>query len=166
MIIVDLNQVAIATITAQAGNHADAVQPDLIRHMILNSIRRFKTKFGSEYGDIVIATDDKKYWRREYFPYYKGNRKADREKSDFDWPMIFNTISTVRDEIQENFPYRVLKVAGAEADDIIATLCSKFHSQEKILIVSNDKDFIQLLRYPNVVIYRTLTDELVLSRDK
>lgn len=157
---------AIATITAQAGNHANAVQPDLIRHMILNSIRRFKSKFGSEYGEIVIASDDKKYWRRELFPYYKGNRKADREKSDFDWPMIFNTISTVREEIQENFPYRVLRVAGAEADDIIATLCREFCDREKILIVSNDKDFIQLLRYPGVAVYRTLTDELVASREK
>ena len=164
IIIVDLNQVAIATITAQAGNHADAVQPDLIRHMILNSIRKYKTKF-SDYGEVVIASDDKKYWRREMFPYYKANRKADREKSDFDWPMIFNTIATVRDELQENFPYRVLRVSGAEADDIIATLCKNFHDREKILIVSNDKDFIQLLRYNNVAIYRTLTDELVLSRE-
>lgn len=165
MIIVDLNQVAIATITAQAGNHADAVQPDLIRHMILNSIRKYKSKFGREYGDIVIASDDKKYWRREQFPYYKGNRKADREKSDFDWPMIFNSISTVRDELQEHFPYRVLKVPGCEADDIIATLCKTFSDREKILIVSNDKDFIQLLRYQDVAIYRTLTDELVTSRE-
>lgn len=165
MIIVDLNQVAIATITAQAGNHADAVQPDLIRHMILNSIRKYKTKF-KDYGEVVIAADDKKYWRREFFPYYKGNRKADRAKSDFDWPMIFNTISTVREELQENFPYRVLRVPGAEADDIIATLCKTFHAQEKILIVSNDKDFIQLLRYDNVAIYRTLTDELVSVQHK
>lgn len=157
---------AIATITAQAGNHADAVQPDLIRHMILNSIRKFKTKFGAEYGDVVVASDDKKYWRREAFPFYKGNRKADREKSDFDWPMIFNTISMVREELQENFPYRVIRVPGAEADDVIATLCKEFCNQEKILIVSNDKDFIQLLRYTNVAIYRTLTDELILSQDK
>lgn len=129
--------------------------------MILNSIRKFKTKFGKTYGEIVIATDDKKYWRRDFFPYYKANRKTDREKSDFDWTMIFNTISIVRDELREFFPYRVIQVPGAEADDVVATLCKKFHNQEKILVVSADKDFIQLLRYPDVAIYSPLKDEFI-----
>lgn len=160
-----MNQVAIATITAQAGGHADAVQPDLIRHVILNTLRSLKKKFGKQYGDLVIASDDRHYWRRDVFPFYKGNRKAEREKSDFDWLMIFSTISAVCDELREYFPYRVIKVPGAEADDVIATLCQRRPSAEPVLIVSNDKDFVQLLRYENVAIYRTLSDELVLSRD-
>lgn len=150
--------------TAQAGNHANVINPDLIRHMILNAIRRFKHKFGAEYGEVIIACDDFKYWRRQLFPYYKGNRKAEREKSEFDWPMIFNTINSVKAELKEYFPYRVIQCPGAEADDVIATLAREFHQQEKVLIISNDKDFIQLLRYPGVAIYRTLSDEFVTAR--
>ena len=111
----------------------------------------------------MIATDDKHYWRREKFPPYKGTRKADREKSQLDWPTIFNAISTVRQELEEYFPYRVIQVVGAEADDIIATLARTFCQQEKIVIVSADKDFVQLLRYTGVSLYSPLHDELKMS---
>ena len=47
-------------------------------------------------------------------------------------------------------PYQMLKVSGAEADDIIATLVEstqEFGQHEPVLIISGDKDFIQLQRY-------------------
>lgn len=141
---------------AQAGNHADALEPELIRHMVLNTIRSLRTKFASKYGELVIAADDKKYWRREVFQHYKANRKADREKSNIDWNSIFNTLNDIREELKEYFPYRVIRVEGAEADDVIATLVFKYgvwlnnEDTEKILILSGDKDFIQLQIYSNV----------------
>lgn len=91
MILLDLSQVMISNIMVQVGSHTDAIQPDLVRHMVINTIRSLKTKYGKEYGELVIACDDKKYWRRDYFPPYKGNRKADREKSNIDWPVLFDT---------------------------------------------------------------------------
>lgn len=155
MILLDLSQVMISNIMTQVGPHTDVIQPDLVRHMVINTIRSLKTKFSKEYGELVIACDSKKYWRREIFPAYKGNRKAEREKSSVDWVMLFDTLNAIKDELKHNFPYRVLQVEGAEADDVIGTLVMKFGSElnndDKILILSGDKDFVQLQTYGNVV---------------
>lgn len=157
MILLDLSQVMISNIMMQVGQHTDAIQPDLVRHMVINTIRSLKIKFGSDYGELIIACDDKKYWRRDYFPFYKANRKADREKSNIDWPALFDTLNQVKVELKENFPYRVIQVEGAEADDVIGTLVMKFGSElnneDKILILSGDKDFVQLQQWGNVTQY-------------
>jgi predicted Zn-dependent protease with MMP-like domain len=155
MILLDLSQVMISNIMVQVGPHTDAIQPDLVRHMVINTIRSLKTKFGSEFGELVIACDDRKYWRREAFPPYKGNRKADREKSSIDWPALFDTLNQIKQELKENFPYRVIQVEGAEADDVIGSLCMKFgtdlNNNDRIMILSGDKDFVQLQVYGNVL---------------
>lgn len=155
MIIIDFNQVCISNLMMQLGNHQNAkIEEALVRHMVLNSIRSFKQKFGDEYGEIIIACDDKNFWRRKIFPYYKANRKKMREQSDIDWTTIFESFSKIRQELNEHFPYRVIKVESAEADDVIASLVHTYGSPlrggEKILILSGDKDFIQLQYYANV----------------
>lgn len=156
MIIVDLNQVMISNLMMTLGNHASGTQieEDLLRHFILNSIRSYNAKFKSEYGEMIIACDDKNYWRRQIFPYYKANRKKDRDSSDLDWNAIFQSLNKIRDELKEYFPYRVIQIDSAEADDVIGTLCMKFgNTHEKILIVSGDKDFKQLQQFNNVKQY-------------
>lgn len=157
MIIIDISQVMIANIMAQLGNHTNTViEEDIFRHMVLNSIRSFRKNF-ADYGEIVIACDDKKYWRKQVFPYYKANRKKARAQSEIDWNQIFNCLNKIRDELKHYSPYRVLQVESAEADDIIATLCIEYgtilQSSEKILILSGDKDFVQLQVYGNVEQY-------------
>lgn len=151
----DLNQVMISNLMAQIGNHTNIdIEPDLVRHMVLNSIRSFNVKFGKEYGDLIIACDDKRYWRRDVFPYYKAHRKKAREKSELNWNVIFDTLNSIRDELREYFPYKVIQVEGAEADDVIGTIChahgSSLLTGERILILSGDKDFVQLQKYANV----------------
>ena len=141
------------------SNASNPIDENMVRHMVLNSIRMYNVKFKDEYGEIVICCDDKKYWRRDYFPYYKAGRKKDREASPFDWNMIFETLNKVRDEIKEYFPYKVIQVEKTEADDVIATLAHKFgvllknSTTEKILILSSDKDFMQLQKFANVEQY-------------
>jgi len=160
MILLDLNQVMIANFMSQIGNHTDTkIDEGLFRHMVLNSIRSIKTKF-SEYGELVIACDDKKLWRRELFPFYKANRKKTRDASELDWAAIFNTLSKIKLELKEYFPYRVIQVEGAEADDVIGTLTKKFNS-EKILIVSGDKDFRQLQKFYNVFQYDPINKKFI-----
>jgi hypothetical protein len=155
MILLDLNQVMIANIMMQPGA-ANNIEENLIRHMVLNSIRMYNVKFKDEYGEMVICADDRKYWRRDVFPYYKASRKRDREASPFDWNLIFETLNKIRDELRDTFPYRVLQVDKTEADDIIGTLCHKHgvhlmnETTEKILILSSDKDFMQLQKFANV----------------
>lgn len=150
----------VSNLMMQLGNHTDAkIEEGLVRHMVLNAIRSYKQKFGEEYGEIIIACDDKNYWRRKIYPYYKANRKKAREESDIDWTSIFECFNKIRDELKEYFPYRVLKVDTAEADDIIGTLAQQYgsylvgHDTIKILIMSGDKDFIQLQKFANVKQY-------------
>ena len=155
MIIVDLSQVMISNLMVQLGNHTNTeVEEELLRHMVLNSIRSYNQKFKNEYGEMIIACDAGNNWRRQIFPYYKANRRKNREKSELNWTQIFDTLSKVREELKEFFPYRVIQIDSAEADDIIGTLADKFgNTSEKILIMSGDKDFVQLQRYMNVKQY-------------
>jgi hypothetical protein len=142
----------ISNFMAQIGNHTNIkIEEDLLRHMILNSLRSYKSKFGYEYGEMIIACDDKRSWRKNIFPYYKANRKKAREKSEIDWNAVHEVLNKVRDELKEYFPYRVIQIDTAEADDVIAALCHENgNTMEKILIVSGDKDFKQLQNYMNV----------------
>jgi hypothetical protein len=155
MIIVDLSQVMISNLMVQLGNHTNTeIEEDLLRHMVLNSIRSYNQKFKNEFGEMIIACDAGNNWRKQLFPYYKANRRKNREKSELNWTHIFDVLGKVREELKEYFPYRVIQIDGAEADDIIGTLAAKFgDTSEKILIMSGDKDFVQLQRYMNVKQY-------------
>lgn len=164
MIIVDFNQTAISTLMAELAGRTDVeIRKDLIRHMIVNAIRSYKVKFGDKYGEMVIACDNRKYWRKDKFPHYKASRKKARQDSGFDWKLIFDTLAEIRAELHQFFPYQVIDVEGAEADDVIATLAVWSQTNnlrqdgmfggaepEPVLILSGDHDFIQLQRYKNV----------------
>jgi len=162
MIIFDFNQVAIANLMEQIGSSKTAVDESLVRHMILNTIRTYVKKFKVEYGpDVIIACDNKKYWRREIFPYYKANRKKSRESSGHDWNSIFECLNKIRDELREHSPYKVIEVDTAEADDIIAVLAMRNSATEKIMILSSDKDFAQLQKFPNVEQYSPILKKFI-----
>lgn len=172
MIVVDFNQTAISNLMAEVGGRSDIeIQVPLLRHMILNSIRGYKQKFGKEYGELVIACDNRTYWRKEYFPLYKAGRKKAREDSGFDWKLIFEALTMIKQEIDQYFPYKVVDVDGAEADDVIATLAEwsqtnetqsvLFEEPKPFLIVSGDHDFIQLHKYENVKQYSPIQKKFV-----
>ena len=167
MIIVDINQIMISNLMVQiSGRNAVELNEDLVRHMVLNSLRAHNKKFRKEYGEMVIACDSKNVWRREIFPNYKAGRKATREKSEHDWDAIFSMLHTIKDEIRSFLPYKVIELETAEADDIIATLVKKIQNQvgpnheKKVLILSGDKDFIQL-HGPNVKQYNPVLNKFV-----
>jgi hypothetical protein len=151
----------------QLGNHTNTeVEEDLLRHMILNSIRSYNMKFKDEYGEMIIACDDRNFWRRDIFPYYKANRKKSREKSELNWTQIFDALHKIRDELKAFFPYRVIQVDSAEADDIIGSLVmANGDTSEKILILSGDKDFVQLQRYNNVKQYDPVQEKFRTTND-
>ena len=148
MILVDLNQVLLSGLMAQMANQKHfKLEEHLVRHLVLNILRSHIQKFKKDYGDVVLCCDNRKYWRKDYFPFYKASRKKNREKSDLDWNMIFNMLAKFKDEFKENFPYKVIDVEGAEADDIIGTLVPRHIMHENVLIISSDGDFLQLQRY-------------------
>ena len=152
MILVDLNQVAISNLMVSINtyNKNQEINEDLLRHMVLNSLRAYKVKFGEKYGELVICCDGRHYWRRDIFPFYKAGRKKDRASSTLDWTLIFETLNKIRDEIKEYFPYIVIDVDRTEADDIIAVLVQNKGPFELVLILSGDKDFMQLQKHHNV----------------
>jgi len=150
MILVDMNQVTLSNLMVQLGGNKN-VEPDFVRHMVLNSLRSYRSKFQGEFGELVLCYDNKTNWRRDYFPNYKHSRRKGRKESKLDWNNIFDTLHMIKDELTEFFPYKVLEVDNAEADDIIASVvfhvASEPKNYEKVLILSSDKDFIQLQKY-------------------
>ena len=152
-----MNQIAVANLMMNLKmNNSKTIDESMVRHMILNSIRMYRMEHHDEYGEVVLTWDSKHSWRRDYFPEYKASRRKGREESDLNWDDIFGTLNKIRNEIKENFPYKYLEVFGAEADDIIGFLCEE-NRDEKIMIISGDKDFIQLQKYPNVKQWSPIT---------
>ena len=163
MILVDMNQISLASVMMHLNiTKRDSVEPGMVRHMILNSLRMYRQSFFEEYGELVICYDSKHYWRRDYYPEYKASRKKTRDSSGHDWDDIFEFLNMMKEEIKDNFPYKVLEVYGAEADDIIAALCHELEFDNgKTLILSGDKDFVQLQKYKNVTQYSPITKKFV-----
>ena len=153
-ILVDANQIAISHLMVQ-HKIDDGINIDKVRFSIVRVLGRIARQF-KEYGDMILCYDDKQYWRREAFPFYKKNRKQERESSKYDWTEVFSVLNIIRDEVKANFPYQVIQVDGAEADDVIASICifnQKTNNPEPMLILSADKDFIQLHKHDAVSQY-------------
>ena len=166
MILIDANQIAISHLMVRQKIE-DGINIDSVRRSIIKVLARIQKEFGSEYGQMVLCYDDKNYWRTQTFPYYKKNRKQERETSKYDWDQVFSVLNTIRDEIRRNLPYYVIQVQGAEADDVIASLCrlNSNRDTEKILILSADKDFIQLHRYSFVKQYDPIRNRWIEHED-
>ncbi len=171
MILLDLNQVMIANMMKHIAMSGQEFNEELVRHMVLNSLRSYKTKFSAQYGEMIICCDDRNYWRKDVFPYYKAHRKKDRENSSVDWSKVFNSLNKIREELKEFFPYRVIQVEHAEADDVIGVLATRHgvwlnnETSERILILSGDKDFGQLQKYSNVDQFSPITKKNITIKD-
>ena len=163
MILVDMNQISVASVMMHLHmTKQTAPDEDMVRHMILNSLRMYRMRFCDEYGELVLCYDSKHYWRRDYYPEYKHSRKKGRDSSSNDWNAIFTVLNAIKAELKEFFPYKYLEVYGAEADDIIAALAGELEFDNgKTLILSGDKDFIQLQKFRNVTQYSPITKKFV-----
>jgi len=161
MILVDLSQIMMASTMMSMEKGQTEADVDFIRHMVLNSLRMYRTEYNDKYGELVICCDSPHSWRREHFPQYKAGRKTGREESPLNWTQIFGCFETIKEELKTVFPYRFIQVDGAEADDIIGYLSRTESRNEKIMIISSDKDFIQLHKYDNVYQWSPVTKKLV-----
>ena len=161
MILIDLNQVMISNLMAQnKGNLSELPSKDAVRHSILNTIRAFNVKFKDEYGEMVLCADAADPWRRDIFPNYKHQRRKGRVESQIDWDGLFKIMSDIREEFINKLPFKVLHVDKCEADDIIGTLCAQ-QTEDLYLIISGDKDFIQLQHYGNVYQFSPLLKSFI-----
>ena len=167
MILIDYSQVAISNIAVQLAMSKDKniLSIPMVRHMILNSIRGYVHRFKNDYpGEVVICVDGPDPWRRDIFEQYKAKRREGRDNDDKDWESVFGLIHTIKEELRDNFPYKVVQLDKVEADDIIATIIKRTHNKwfnEKYLIISGDKDFQQLQKYPNVYQYSPIQKKFI-----
>lgn len=167
MIILDYSAICHAAFFA-AGSKIDE---DFLRHMILNSIRMYNLKYRDEYGQLVIACDSSS-WRKEVFANYKRGRSKAKEESKTDWQAYYEIVNQLARDIRDNFPYPVMHIKGAEADDVIAVLTRRVidadvefgREPEKVMIVSADHDFIQL-HGPRVSQFSPMTKKPVVHKD-
>jgi hypothetical protein len=179
MILVDYSQVALSAILTfqRELKGTESEVKNLIRHVTLSTLKSYKKKYGKEYGELVICCDGRKYWRRDVFQYYKAGRKKARDASDLDWTLIFDTLSEMRDDISKHFPWKVIHIDRAEADDVIAVMAKwsqtngfiqqgLMEEPQKILILSSDGDFIQLQKWANVSQYSPMQKKQIKATKK
>ena len=154
--LVDFSQIVIGSyMMASKFSSADM---NTIRPAVLNTLRLYRTKFVSEFGELILCCDDRKSWRKELFPNYKASRKKTRSAAPIDWENLYECLNQLKEELTEWFPYKVVQVDKAEADDIIAILVGL--ANERTLILSSDKDFIQLHHF-NVRQYSPIQKKFV-----
>ena len=157
--LVDFSQIVIGSYM-MAAKFSDA-SIDTVRPAVLNALRIYRTKFLDEYGELILCCDDRHTWRKDLFPNYKASRKKTRKVSGIDWQNLYDCLNQLKDELRQWFPYKLIQVEKAEADDIIATLVTLLN--ERILILSSDKDFIQLQKF-NVRQYSPMQKKFVDSQ--
>jgi len=147
MILIDYSGVVLGPILSQDED----TDIDLLRHYVLNTLRALNVKFREQYGEMVLCMDFGS-WRRDYFKYYKAKRREAKSGEDKEkWKKVFENLNQLADELKQNFPYKWIRVYNAEADDIIGVLAS--YVKEPTIIISGDKDFLQLQKYPHIKQY-------------
>ena len=163
MILIDLSQIMVASTMMSMGKDQSEVDVSMVRHMVLNSLRMYRSKYHKEYGELILCCDGRHSWRRDHFPQYKAARKTNRDADKRDWTQIFGCLDTIKSELKEYFPYKYIEIEDAEADDIIGFLAKT--QGIPIMIISGDKDFIQLQVKKNVKQYSPITKKLIIDKD-
>lgn len=145
IILFDFSQIVISSAIEIFSHTKSQVDLPLLRHIAINNILSYKKRFQSSLDQIVICFDGRDYWRKKIFPFYKQNRRLAHDESIFDWNSFYVIFDKIKNEIKNSLPFKVVEVYECEADDVIAVI-SKYQCphQDKIIIVSSDKDLIQI----------------------
>lgn len=152
LVLIDLSNIAHATFfTAMKEKklfYSQFSQDQYFQYLMYKRLKDLKKMCPN--SEVVIAIDSSS-WRKKEFKYYKAKRKLARAKSKYDMNIMFAGLNKTIKELKEYFPYKTIQVHNAEADDIIGTLVCYFkNSGRKIIIISRDRDFMQLQRVPRV----------------
>lgn len=159
MQILDFSGVMLASILRAYKEQPKTIDVNLIRHVILSTIKFYNKDFRHTYGKPLIACDTRNgTWRRDFFPHYKIKRSTSRPVPPEVWTEIMTAMDQVKNEIKEELPYPVIEVPKAEGDDVIAVISKSL--SEPTVIISNDKDFNQLI-CSTIHQYRPLNKTLI-----
>ena len=110
------------------------------------------------YTNIYLVSDSKEVsWRKKITKTYKSTRK---KSNDIDWSFVYHAYN----EVKENLPQRikVLEAPNVEGDDWISYIVEKSNKEKRgVMIVSNDYDLKQLLKYDlNNTYFNFMTNEM------
>ena len=157
-LIVDISNLAYRALYAIIySSPTDNGKFELWKHTFLNSIFYVIKKFNPT--RVIFAEDGSKNWRYDVYPQYKWERKIKKEKSDIRWDKFYEVLNELLEDIKIVFTNIIsLKVDRSEADDVISVMSREI--KYKIIIVSGDNDFNQLLSQ-RVRQYKPITETFV-----
>ena len=158
-LLIDFSAISNATFFINLKDKTIKDQDELLnlwRHSLLTSILKRKKKINPD--EIILAIDSYS-WRNDYFQYYKAVRKANKTKSDIDFDFFYKASDKLIKEIKAYFPWYVIEKRGAEGDDILAILSNHLHKNNDVVLLTSDKDMVQLLKLNNVKYYSYRDDE-------
>ncbi|MCQ2210734.1 MAG: hypothetical protein MJZ34_10620 [Paludibacteraceae bacterium] len=116
--------------------------------------------------EVIVAQEGGNCWRYDYFQEYKACRK-DRDETKLDWNQFFLVCNQFVEDIKTCFTnIKFVKEASAEADDVIGVLVKELSpNRDEIIVISTDRDFYQLLKYPNYKQWHPMKKEFITVTD-
>lgn len=135
--------------------HDEETAAGLAHHTALMTLNKYFKKFKP---DKVVMAFDRSSWRKDYTASdlcvsgkpYKGNRRQKMTPSEKEKFARFLThLKEFEDMMREHTSVVCIAAEKCEADDIIAMFVRKYED-DKITVVTADKDMIQLLDHPNI----------------
>jgi hypothetical protein len=154
-LIVDTSNILFRVAAAHSKYHIDGSPEDkagLAMHMALNTLKSFYRKVQPD--QVALAFEGTNNWRKAYTASaeavsprkYKANRMRDDSMVPF-----FELIKSFEQMARQHTSLVCISHPELEGDDVIAGYAQKFSAVgDEVIILSGDKDFIQLLNLPGV----------------
>lgn len=132
----------------------DATLSGLCMHILFSRVQKFFRQHNPDY--IVFAFENRNNWRKAWTASedciskrpYKGNRVYDSSMEYY-----FKMLDAFKETCTHHTSIICLSAEGLEGDDMIAGYCQLYaNNDHEVIVLSGDKDFIQLLKNPNVTL--------------
>lgn len=148
----------------------DMTTAGLAHHQALALLNKYYRKYRPQK---LFMTFDRSNWRKVYTlseecksgKVYKGHRRQNMTPSEqVKYEKFCAHLKEFEQIMREHTSVICLASEGVngrglEADDLISGVVQKFHNDHDVVIVSSDKDLMQLLRFTGVLLIDPATDE-------
>lgn len=143
MILFDYSNLAHRCIASKAG--LNGWQARAFQEMY-DFVLDVASNYEADVTDVIVALDSTTgYWRRDYFPPYKADRKQRRDAT-VDWAEVYRQFQEFADRIASHLPWAVVQVDKCEADDVIYALSiANSNDGGDSFIYSSDSDYLMLM---------------------
>lgn len=119
-------------------------------------------------GKVAFCFDKGESARKKIYPAYKTTRCKNITTDDFEWNNkreLKKQIHFLRDEYLGEIGYKnIFSQDGYEADDIIASICQNLPEGQKAIIISADKDLLQLLEEDRIEVWDLRKKQMITEK--